>query len=253
MPAPKTARKTTGIFASAFANIDPNHVWISAPDRSGWSHDGVVLADGAPSNQQIIDACAYQYSTWQDLVDPFTNCGIQFQSSSAAPSTHSTLTPLLSQQSVSQGQQTTAQSGLTGGIFSGPIAQAQTESHNGTMINSIGLGVMGNIAFIIGAQGGVCVDFQPGFPTRGVAWGAGTLGLQIGASIDIEVFLSSLQPSQISGSFYGLTVFANLGPGVTLSVAVTEDLSQIQFFSLGIGVGFALGVAVMAGGMTNFG
>jgi len=233
-----------GIFSKAIQGINPKNLKISS--------DSSIGRLDYPSNQNIVDFCASQYGTWQDLVDFATNTAQN--NTNAANNLLQTLSPLQGQSSKQLPQDAVPQfNDLSGGIFGDVVTKAQNEEHDGTLISTFGLGVEGNVEVIGGFQGSLGVCFQPNIETKGYLWQAGDLGLEIALSASLTVVLSSLQPKLFSGGFVGLLVGAPT-PLVPLTLAIGADigLTKVLFFAPAIGIGIDIGASVMIGQLSNF-
>jgi len=245
-----------GIFTKVLAGLDPENIHVVVPGGVVLARDGVGPEANGPSNKAIIQACNDQYCMHQKVVDSFTVAGNSYVQVPHGRANTSILDAFpWRNKELTTTIQNTGMVVMNDGIFGGALQQAMDQNQKGLLLTTFGVGAEITAQLIVGGQGGAGVVFDSlkRSPAKGFIWGAGTLGLSVGFSVDLALLLSGRLPEDLGDNFYGLTVFVSFGVGVTLSILVTRDLKQIIAFNIGVGVGFDLGAAVMAGGITHFG
>lgn len=233
----------SGLFTPAFdalLGVEPETI------RRVHSAQHLVLTAGTPppTNAQILAAARETYEAHQPAVDASTTSGIGYATSPPNRPTVATLNAYDWKSQQAPPITPTASTVLTSDAMQSGVDAAQADAD----IWSMAIGVSESGQFIIGEEGGVGIAFglAENGGVQGTAYLAGKLGLDIDASVNVQVGLWNAPPSKLAGAFYGLEVNLDLEVGVSLGVYVSGDLQYVGF-SIGVGVGVGGGVTVVGG------
>jgi hypothetical protein len=213
-----------------------------------------MLADSAPTNQQMIDATKTFYAAHQPCVDGTSENAKSVAASQPAYVSQMNAYSWKTQQLTGAEQTTTGSSifGDTGTGKKGLFDDALNNVKADQLFTTISLGVNADIQFLIGGAGGLgCAwDIAKREPPRGYGYVTGELGLRVDLSLNIQVAIFNQLPSQLNENIFGLTVTI---PGLSFQAFFT-NLSQLTPLGYSILVGaFGIGATVFGGHIWNFG
>lgn len=226
-----------GIYIPLLDQLKPaNLVHARRPGTS--LRNAVAMADSAPTNQQVLDACRAAYDQFQDSVDQATLGSI-------GTTQNATGSTLVSAMNAGDWSRNPPRQALASPIYSAStMAQARaaaTQQRFGVFF----IGVSVNADIIIGAEGGIGIGFPLTGPPAAVGLAYG--GWRLSTNIDIAFNLNCgifLEPTdEIAGDFLGLEVAAEPvveGPEVSFGIHMKPDLSKVVGFTLGVGVALSL-------------
>jgi hypothetical protein len=218
----------------------------------------LLLSQGAPSNQQILDATKRFYSQRQPLVDATT------VNSNSVASSHRDYVGGLNgnnwqSNKLTQTEQNQTSQGIfgdsggsgSGGLF-GPTLDNVKASQ---LFTTISVGVSVEAIAIVGGLGGLgCAwDIAKREGPRGYGFATLELGLKVAIDINVQACIFNLLPSQLDTQIYGMTVGINYGLGATFSMFFTGMGVDVLGYGISIGIGFGGGAAVFGGHIWNFG
>ena len=217
----------------------------------------VLLAQGAPSNEQIVAATKNFYGGSQALVDGTTENARDVSKSHsdyvAQLNRHNWQTRQLTQ--AEQDQTSTGLFGATdgagpGGIF-GPTLDKVKASD---LFSTITVGVSAEAVLGAGGLGGIgCAwDIAKREGPKGYGYATLELGLKVEIDVNVQACILNKLPSELDTQIYGLCVGAGGGVAAAFTMFFTGMGVDVLGYSISIGVGGG-GAAVFGGHIWNFG
>jgi hypothetical protein len=248
------------MWGDVLENLKPGDLRITpglATLRRG-AADHIMLAQGAPSNQQILDATKTFYGQQQALVDATT------QNTNDVASSHKDYVAQLNSNNwqskqLTQSEQDQTSTGIFGapggngggGIF-GPTLDKVKASQ---LFSTISAGVSAEAIVIVGGLGGLgCSwDIAKREGPKGYGYATLELGLKVAVDINVQASIFNKLPSELNTQIYGLSVGVYYGLGATFAMFFTGMGTDVLGYSIAIGVGLGGGAAVFGGHIWSFG
>jgi len=218
----------------------------------------ILFSEGAPSNQQILDATKRFYGQRQPLVDATT------VNTNSVASSHRDFVGQLNGNNWQNNQLTkTEQDQTSKGIFGDTGGSGSDGLFGPTLDNvkasqlftTISAGISVEAIAIVGGLGGLgCAwDIAKREGPRGYGFATLELGLKVAVDVNVQACIFNLLPSQLNTQIYGLTVGINFGLGATFSMFFTGMGVDVLGYGISIGIGIGGGAAVFGGHVWNFG
>jgi len=222
------------------------------------AQDHILLSQGGPTNEQILNATKNFYGAHQKLVDTTTT-----NSNSVAESNKSYVAGLNSNNwqnkqltQTERDQTSTGIFGATGGSGPGGLFGPTLDGVKASQLfTTIGVGVSVEAIVIIGGLGGVGCnwDIAKREGPKGYGFATAELGLKIAVDINVQACIFNKMPSELNTNIYGLTVGIYYGLGATFTMFFTGMGVDVLGYGISIGIGIGGGAAVFGGKMWSFG
>jgi len=236
------------LFSSVLDKIDPGTVLRTEAKPHLLRRERPLAADAfgashTPSNQEILDAAKGQYHRQSGVVDMNTLAGQHYVKTSPghihvgqlnAYDWKSQKTPPITPTAEAVAKSTIIQPGLQ-------AAYASKE------VMSCVIGISESAQFIVGEEGGIGIAQDSTGKTKGTAYLAGKLGLDIDVAINLQTSLWAADLAGLAGDFVGLEVNLDLDVGVCLGIYLKPKDLSFYGFSIGIGAGVGGGVTIVGG------
>lgn len=244
------------MWGDVLENLKPGDLRITpglATLRRGvGSAEHIMLSQGAPTNQQILDATKTFYGQNQALVDGTTrttnNVATSHKDYVAQLNSHNWQSKQLTQE-----EQDQTSKGIFGAPREDPIFPFPPDASH--LFSTVAVGVSAEAIVLVGGLGGLgcAFDIVKREGPKGYGYATLELGLKVAIDINVQACMFNKMPSELNTQIYGLTVSVNFGLGATFAVFFTGMGTNLLGYSIAIGVGYGGGAAVFGGHIWSFG
>jgi hypothetical protein len=247
------------MWGDVLENLKPSDLRITpglAMLRRGMrSADHIMLSQGAPSNQQILDGTKRFYGQHQALVDGTTR-----NTGNVATSNKDYVAQLNSNnwrsQHLTQAEQDQTSTGIFGsasgkGLFDDTLNNIKASQ----LFSTISVGVSAELIFFVGGLGGLgCAwDIAKREGPKGYGYATAELGIKIAADVNVQCCIFNKLPSELNLDIFGLNVGVYAFGGASFGMFFTGNNLEVLGYSIAIGVGLGGGAAVFGGHVWSFG
>jgi hypothetical protein len=215
----------------------------------------IMLAQDAPTNQQILDGTKRFYGQHQALIDGTTK-----NTGNVATSRKDYVAQLNSNnwqsKQLTQVEQDQTSAGIFGsasgkGIFDDTLNDIKASQ----LFSTISVGVSAEAIFLVGGLGGLgCAwDIAKREGPKGYGYATMELGIKIALDVNVQCCIFNKLPHELDLDIFGLTVSVYAYGGATFAMFFTSKDMVVLGYSIAIGVGVGGGAAVFGGHIWNFG
>jgi hypothetical protein len=223
--------------------------------------DHILRAEGAPTNEEILNALKRFYDRHTDLVDTTTLNADDVRTS------HPDYVRQLHSYNWQNKQLTKEERDQTSsGVFGDaegkkrcPIFKKALDKIKASQLfTTIGVGISADVCFGVGGYAGLgCAwDIARREGPKGYGYATLELGLKVGASTNLQVPVFNKLPSQLNTQIYGLVFGVHAFGGAALGVFWTgmrPSDETLLGYAPAVGLGVDFGAAVFGGHISNFG